>query len=176
MKAVGKCCICLIAITSLTYAASMSAQKSQVSNSSPTTSSDTDSFNRTADRALEVMMQQANKQGIKGVALIAYFDGEEIQSWQSKMIVIGKRKDPPDAVSPGANLLAIAYAKAAEAADTLKPSGSAGRTLMTGEYGWSGSVIRKAKHGYWIAAFSGGKSEDDVNVSNRGLDAILQSH
>jgi hypothetical protein len=37
-------------------------------------------------------------------------------------------------------------------------------------------VIRKAKHGYWITAFSGGKSEDDVNVSNRGLDAILKSH
>jgi len=141
----------------------------------PTTSSDTDSFNRTADQALEVMMQQANKQGIKGVALIAYFDGEEIQSWQSKMIVIGNAKIHRCG-KPGCKPSCHSLRKAAEAADTLKPSGSAGRTLMTGEYGWSGSVIRKAKHGYWIAAFSGGKSEDDVNVSNRGLDAILQSH
>ncbi|MGD0470014.1 MAG: hypothetical protein ABSA54_16670 [Terriglobales bacterium] len=46
---------------------------------------------------------------------------------------------------------------------------------MLGEAGWSGSVIRKAKNGYWIAAFSGGKSEDDVDVSNHGLDSILKT-
>lgn len=130
-------------------------------------------FSELADQALSTMRKRAGEVGITGVAVVAYFDGEEIQSWESKMTVVGKRKDPPSANDKGANLLAIAYAKAAEAADSLKPSGSAGRPLMTGEYGWPGSVIRKGRRGYWIAAFSGGKSEDDVALSNAGLDSIM---
>lgn len=130
-------------------------------------------FSQLADKALAAMRAHASSLGVTGVALVAYFEGDDIQSWESKMIVVGKRKDPSTATDPGANLLAIAYAKAAEAADTLKPSGSAGRPLMTGEFGWSGSVIRKSKSGYWIAAFSGGKSDDDVAVSTAGLDSIL---
>jgi hypothetical protein len=133
------------------------------------------SFNELSRRVLVAMKEHAAAIGVTGVAVAAYFDGEQIQSWESKMIVVGKRKDPPTATAPGANLLAIAYAKAAEAADSLKPSGSAGRPLMTGEYGWSGSVIRKAKNGYWIAAFSGGKSENDVDISKTGLDSILNT-
>jgi hypothetical protein len=133
------------------------------------------SFSELSSQALSAMREHAIKIGIKGVALVAYFDGADIQSWESKMIVVGKRKDPPTANAAGANLLAIAYAKAAEAADSLKPSGSAGRPLLTGEYGWSGSVIRKTRNGYWIAAFSGGKSEDDVEVSKAGLDSIVKT-
>jgi uncharacterized protein GlcG (DUF336 family) len=45
---------------------------------------------------------------------------------------------------------------------------------MTGEYGWQGGVIAKAKDGWAIAAFSGGKSEDDVEVSKAGV-AVLKN-
>jgi hypothetical protein len=131
-------------------------------------------FGKLSDVALEAMKQRAAEIGITGVAVVAYFDGEEIHSaWESKMLVCGKRRDAPSADGAGANLVAIAYAKAAEASDSLKPSGLAGRPLMKGELGWQGSVVRKGKHGYWVAAFSGGPSEDDVKVSNAGLDSVI---
>ncbi|MGC0775110.1 MAG: hypothetical protein WB543_19400, partial [Candidatus Acidiferrum sp.] len=77
--------------------------------------------------------------------------------------------DEPSQTDKGANLLGIAYAKAAEMADTLKDSGSQVRPPMTGEFGWTGGVIVRGKSGYLIAAFSGGKSEDDVQVSRAGV-------
>jgi hypothetical protein len=54
-------------------------------------------------------------------------------------------------------------------ADTLKDSGSQVRPPMTGEFGWQGGVIAHGEAGYLIAAFSGGKSEDDLEVSRAGL-------
>ncbi len=115
------------------------------------------------------MRAQAQKMGVGGVALVAYFQGDTIQSWSSKMIVVGRYKDIPTATDKGSNLLAIAYAKAAEMADTLKDSGSGVRPPMTGEFGWKGGVIGRVKSGYWIVGFSGGKSEDDVTISHAGL-------
>src|ERR1019366_6746469 len=72
----------------------------------------------------------------------------------------------------GANLLAIAYSKAAEMAETLKDSGNAGRPPMTGETGWQGGLIKRGKTGYLIAAFSGGPSESDLKVSQAGLEEV----
>jgi len=43
---------------------------------------------------------------------------------------------------------------------------------MTGEFGWQGGVILKGKAGYIVVAFSGGKSEDDVQVSKAGLEVL----
>ncbi len=88
------------------------------------------------------------------------------------MMVVGRMKDNPSATDKGSNLLAIAYAKAAEMADTLKDSGSQVRPAMTGEVGWTGGVIARGKTGYLIAAFSGGKSEDDVKVSQAGVEVL----
>ena len=126
-------------------------------------------FNRLADSALAAMRKRAVELGIGGVAVVAYFEGDKIQSWSSKMVVIGRLKDDPSQTDKGANLLAIAYAKAAEMADTLKDSGSHVRPPMTGEFGWTGGVIERGKSGYLIAAFSGGKSDDDVQVSRAGV-------
>ena len=131
-------------------------------------------FNTLADSALAAMRTRASELGIGGVALVAYFDGDKIQSWSSKMLVVGRMRDDPSQTEKGANLLGIAYAKAAEMADTLKDSGTSGRPPMTGEFGWNGGVIVRGKSGYLIAAFSGGKSEDDVKVSKSGL-AQLQT-
>jgi hypothetical protein len=131
-------------------------------------------FDRLADVALQAMRKRAGELGIGGVAVVAYFEGDNIQSWTSKMTVVGRYKDEPSQTEKGANLLGIAYAKAAEMADTLKDSGSHVRPPMTGEYGWNGGVIVRGKKGYLIAAFSGGKSEDDVEVSKAGV-AKLQT-
>ncbi len=126
-------------------------------------------FDAAADRALATMTIQAQKMGVGGVALVSYFQGDTIQSWSSKMTVVGRYKDLQTATDKGSNLLAIAYAKAAEMADTLKDSGSGVRPPMTGEFGWKGGVIGRVKSGYWIVAFSGGKSEDDVAISHAGF-------
>lgn len=131
------------------------------------------SFDASAEAALQVMKARAEALKIGGAAVLAYFDGDKIESWSSKMLVVGRMKDEPTATDKGSNLLAIAYAKAAEMADTLKDSGSKVRPPMTGEFGWEGGVIIRVKTGYIIAAFSGGKSEDDVAVSRAGAARIV---
>jgi len=126
------------------------------------------------DKALLAMSQRARELNIKGVALVAYAPGDTVQSWSSKMVVVGNLKTPATDRDKGSNLLAIAYAKAAEMADTLKDSGSKVRPSLTGENGWEGGVTARGKTGQLIAAFSGGVSADDVKVSRAGL-AILAS-
>ncbi len=125
------------------------------------------------DSALAAMRRKAADLGIGGAAVIAYAEGDSIRNWTSKMLVVDRMKDEPSQGSKGANLLGIAYAKAAEMADTLQASGKASRAPLTGEFGWEGGVIGRAKTGYIIAAFSGGKSEEDVEVSKAGL-ALLR--
>ncbi len=134
----------------------------------------TKNFDTLADAALAAMKKRAAELKSGGVAVVAYFEGDNIQSWTSKMAVVGRMKDAPSAGNTGANLLGIAYAKAAEMADTLKDSGGGTRPPMTGEFGWQGGVIARVKTGYVIAAFSGGKSEDDVEISRSGL-AVLKN-
>jgi hypothetical protein len=126
------------------------------------------------ESALEAMKKRAAELKIGGVAVVAYAHGDNIQGWISKMAVVGRMKDPPSATEKGNNLLAIAYAKASEMADTLENSGTAKRPPMTGEFGWQGGVIARTRTGFIIVAFSGGKSEDDVEVSRTGL-ALLKA-
>jgi hypothetical protein len=129
-------------------------------------------FEDLAERALEAMTRRAGELKIKGVALVAYIPGDTTKTWSSKMTVVGTMTNPPNEKNKGSNLLAIAYAKAAEMADTHKDSGSAGRLSMTGENGWQGGVIAKTRTGYVLAAFSGGPGEDDVKVSQAGVAAL----
>ena len=129
-------------------------------------------FDALADAALAAMKSRAAELKITGVAVVAYAQGDSIQEWASKMAVVGRMKDAPTATEKRNNLLAIAYAKAAEMADTLKDSGTATRPPMTGEFGWQGGVIARTRTGYVIVAFSGGKSEDDVEVSRAGLEVL----
>ena len=129
-------------------------------------------FGAIADAALAAMKAHAQALGVGGVAVVAYMEGDTLESWSSKMIVVGRYKDTPTATDKGSNLLAVAYAKAAEMADTHKDSGTSTRPPMTGEFGWNGGVITRAKTGYVIAAFSGGKSADDVEISREGLEKL----
>jgi hypothetical protein len=133
-------------------------------------------FDRTADRALLAMEQRAHELGIQGVAVVAYFEGDGVRSWVSKMIVVGSGiEDQPAQNQKVSNLLAIAYSKAAEMADTLKNSGSHVRPPLTGEFGWNGGAIARGKHGYLVAAFSGGKGDQDFSVSTAGIAEMKKS-
>jgi len=130
-------------------------------------------FDAAAQSALAAMKVKAGQLNISGVAVVAFAPGDTIEGWSSEMAVVGRMTDPK-ASEKGNNLLGIAYAKAAEMARTAKDSGTSGLTPMTGEFGWQGGVVAKTAKGFVIVAFSGGKSEDDVEVSKAGL-AILKS-
>ena len=132
------------------------------------------SFDEVADSALAAMAKRAQELKIHGAAVVAFIEGDLTQSWSSKMVVVGSMKDAPTEKGRGNNLLAIAYSKAAEMAETLKDSGHAGRPPMTGETGWQGGLIKKGKTGYLIAAFSGGPSESDLKVSQAGLEVLAE--
>lgn len=149
-------------------AVSASAQ----SASSPANPNPAKIFDELADSALIAMTKRAEELKIKGAAVVAYIEGDKTKSWSSKMVVVGSMKDAPTEKNHGANLLAIAYSKAAEMAETFKDSGNAGRSPMTGETGWQGGLIKKGKTGYLIAAFSGGPSESDLKVSQAGLEVL----
>ncbi len=131
-------------------------------------------FNETADEALQAIRQRAEELNMKGVAIVAASQGDRVQSWLSKMLVVGIMKKGPTQDEPEMNLIAIAYSKAAEMADTLKASG--GRTPpLKGEFGWRGGVIARGKAGYLFAAFSGGRSADDVQAAQAGLDVLART-
>ncbi len=133
-------------------------------------------FDRTADRALLAMEKRAHELGIQGVAVVAYFDGDSVRSWVSKMIVVGSGvEDQPAQNQKVSNLLAVAYSKASEMADTLKNSGSHVRPPLTGEFGWNGGAIARGKHGYLVASFSGGKGDQDFSVSTAGIAEMKKS-
>jgi hypothetical protein len=132
-------------------------------------------FDARANAALRAMKDRADVLHITGVAVVAYAEGDSVASWTSKMLVVGSMTKAPSASDRGSNLLGIAYAKAAEMAATLKDSGSGVRPPLTGELGWQGGVVARGKTGILIAAFSGGRSEDDVDVSKAGLGVLEQS-
>jgi hypothetical protein len=129
-------------------------------------------FDAASTAALEAMKQKAAELNIQGVAVVNYVPGDAVEGWSSRMAVVGRLTDPAGTDGKGNNLLGIAYAKSAEMARTLKDSGTAGGAPMTGEFGWQGGVVLKVTGGYLIVAFSGGKSEQDVQVSKAGLEVI----
>jgi hypothetical protein len=126
-------------------------------------------FARTADRALEAMRTRATTMKVNGAGVVIHITGEVTTAWESRMVVVGSFMPKGET-----NVLAIAYTKAAEMADTLKDSGTSTpeRPVKRGENGWKGGVIRKVPGGYVLAAFSGGKSEDDVAISQDGLEIL----
>lgn len=128
-----------------------------------------ETFEDRSERALEAMEAKAKELGITGVAVVAEARGKPIRTWTSTMRVVGKLSTPANDKGPGANLLAIAYAKTSEMADSLMDSGHAERPKKTGETGWKGGVCQPTADGFLFASFSGGPSEDDVQVARAGL-------
>lgn len=130
------------------------------------------SFEDVAREALDAMEKRAGELHVTGAAVVAHAEGETIKGWSSRMRVVGTFQKPGNGNDPGSNLLAIAYAKACEMAASLADSGNAGRPPLKGETGWRGGVTRPAKTGRVFAAFSGGPSDDDVKVSQAGLEVL----
>jgi hypothetical protein len=130
-------------------------------------------FARTADAALQAMRTRATEMKVNGAGVVIHITGEVTTAWESRMVVVGSFMPKGET-----NVLAIVYTKAAEMADTFKDSGTStpDRPVKRGENGWKGGVIRKVPGGYVLAAFSGGKSEDDVAISKEGLALLAQAY
>ena len=156
--------LCVVWMVGLSRAADEPASNSANSTSAAAVSK----FNEAAEPALQAMQKKAESMNMKGAALVAFIPGEKTTGWVSRMLVVGEFVKGKD------NVLGVAYSKAAEMADTLKNSGSGERPPLKGEYGYKGGVITKIDGGYLLAAFSGGKAEDDVKVSQEGVDQLAK--
>ncbi len=168
-----KLSLCIATILALLISSSFAAEPaSPLAASASARSASARVFDEVADTALAAMSKRAEELKISGAAVVAYIEGDNTKGWSSKMVVVGKMANAPTEKNRGVNLLAIAYTKAAEMADTLKDSGNAGRPTMAGETGYKGGAIKKCKTGYLIAAFSGGPAESDFKVSQAGLEVL----
>jgi hypothetical protein len=165
----------LMRLLALHAAAVAAAASGLLAEGRPANSEPAAAFDASADMALKAMKARADELHVSGVAVVAYAQGDSVSSWSSKMQVVGGMTQAPSAKDKGANLLGIAYAKAAEMAATLRDSGSGVRPPLTGEFGWQGGVVAKGRTGILIAAFSGGRSEDDVIISKAGLGVLTRS-
>lgn len=125
-------------------------------------------FIKHAGKSLALIEEAAQKLSIKGVAIVAFIPGNVTNSWISKMKVVG------NLTIESANLLGIAYTKASEMADTHLDSGSGIRKILSGELGYKGGLIKKVSSGYILAVFSGGSSEQDLEVAKIGLEWLLK--
>jgi len=124
-------------------------------------------FINNADEVLQMMKQEALRMNIKGAGLVCFIPGDQTQSWISKMIIAGASGNE------GYNFIAIAYSKASEMAETLQNSGSKVRPVKVGEFDYIGGIIKKIESGYILATFSGASGEDDLAVSQKGLDWFI---
>ena len=124
-------------------------------------------FINNADEALQMMKQEALRMNIKGAGLVCFIPGDQTQSWISKMIIAGATGNE------GYNFIAIAYSKASEMAETLQNSGSKVRPVKVGEFDYIGGIIKKIDSGYLLSTFSGASGEDDLAVSQKGLDWFI---
>jgi len=125
------------------------------------------SFVKFSDEALAIMVKKADELSVKGAAIIGFIPGDKTESWITKMRVVGSFTNAKS------NLLGIAYSKASDMAATLQNSGTdKTRTVLQGEFGWQGGLIKKIKTGYIIAVFSGGKTEQDLQIAQEGLNAL----
>lgn len=154
-------------ITVLALGLALAASGTHIASAKPPKPIAPKKFDGAAKAALTAMKARAAQLNISGVAVVAFAPGETVDGWMSELAVVGHMTDKTS--EKGNNLLGIAYAKASEMARTAKDSGTSGLTPMTGEFGWQGGVVVKTGQGLIIVAFSGGKSEDDVEVSKAGL-------
>lgn len=125
------------------------------------------SFVKYSNEALAIMVKKAEELSVKGVAIIGFIPGEITESWITKMKVVGSLANAKS------NLLGVAYSKASDMAVTVQNSGTdKTRTILQGELGFRGGLIKKIKTGYIIAVFSGGKTEQDLQIAQEGLNSL----
>ncbi len=113
------------------------------------------------------MKKKAENMKINGVAVACFLDAAETVDWIGEMKVVGHPyfKD----ADKGWNLVAIAWSKAGEVIATNANSGNPDIERMTGELGYVGGAYGEYKGCRLAFAFSGATSEEDLEVSEYGI-------
>ena len=122
-------------------------------------------------KALDVMQQHAASIGVRGAAVTGFLKDGNSVDWTVDLRIIGALKTV-NAEGKGYNFAGVVFQKASEAMDTHQNSGSKVRPVLNGECGWQGCVITEAGEGFVLAAFSGGTSDQDVVISQKGLEVL----
>lgn len=118
--------------------------------------------------ALDIMQRHAEALGVHGAAVAAYLEDRETLDWQVDLRIVEVMK-VINADGKGYNFVGVVFQKACEAMDTHQNSGSKVRPTLAGECGWAGSLTEEVGKGYVLTAFSGGTSDQDVEIAAQGL-------
>lgn len=116
-------------------------------------------------RVLDDMEAKALEMKIQGVGVACFLDKNSEVDWIGEMKVV----ETPYNLKEGWNLVAIAWSKAGEVIASGANSGNPDRKKIMGELGFVGGAY-EACNGYKLAfAFSGAKSEEDLEVAEYGI-------
>ena len=125
------------------------------------------------NNTLNKMQQHAVSLGVQGAAVAGYLEDGNTLNWHVDLCIVGAMKTV-NGEGKGFNFVGVAFQKACEAMDTHQNSGSKVRPTLSGECGWPGSVIAEANGGFVLTAFSGGTSEQDVEIAAKGLEYMKE--
>lgn len=117
---------------------------------------------------LEAMAEKARSMNMHGVGVASVLPKESKIDWIGEMKVV----DTPynaDGGDKGWNLVAIAWSKAGEVIASGADSGNPERKCMTGELNFTGGAYDESENYKFAFAFSGGLSEDDLEVAKYGI-------
>lgn len=116
-------------------------------------------------KSLEDMKAKAEEMGIQGVAVASVLNKDETVDWIGEMKVVGT----PYNLRGGLNLVAIAWSKCGEVIATQADSGNPDHKKMMGELGFVGGAYDEFEGCKMAFAFSGAKSEEDLEVAKHGI-------
>lgn len=116
--------------------------------------------------ALDDMEQKALQMKVQGVGVACFLDTAQSDvDWIGEMKVV----QTPYNLKEGWNLVAIAWSKAGEVIASNANSGNPDRENLMGELAFVGGAYEKCE-GFKLAfAFSGGTSEEDLEIAEYGI-------
>ena len=128
-------------------------------------------FSERCSIALNAMEDYANSLGIVGVGVYLEADANQPKDLHSSLRIVGATKCIAEDQT-GYSFIPIAYSKIAESLETGLASGHITRPLITGEFGWKGSVLATCDNITIITAFSGSTEDIDLEIASVGLNSI----
>lgn len=117
---------------------------------------------------LEEMAKKARSMNMQGVAVASVLPKDSEVDWIGEMKVVNTPYNA-EGGDKGWNLVAIAWSKAGEVIASGADSGDPDRKCMTGELNYTGGAYGESENYKFAFAFSGGLSEDDLEVAKFGI-------
>lgn len=132
---------------------------------------DMDRIREALVEACKQMEMKAREMDMKGVAVASVLPKDSQNDWIAEMKVVDKTFNVEDS-EQGWNLVAIAWSKAGEVIVSGADSGNPDRKCMIGELNYVGGAYDENDAYKFAFAFSGGTSEDDLEVAKYGIECL----